>query len=42
MSTLDLPRTLALTDAEKAALRCVVDQVIPASAEFGVPGAGDR
>lgn len=30
-----------LTDAERRALRCVVANMIPASAEYGIPGADD-
>jgi hypothetical protein len=31
-----------LTDAERRSLRCVVANMIPASAEYGVPGADDN
>lgn len=31
-----------LTDAERRSLRCVVAHMIPASAEYGVPGADDN
>jgi hypothetical protein len=31
-----------LTDAERRSLRCVVANMIPASAEYGVPGADDH
>ena len=38
----DMSRTQAeLTDAERRSLRCVVANMIPASAEYGVPGADD-
>lgn len=37
----DTTEVIALSDAEQETLRCMVGHIVPASSEFGVPGADD-